>query len=86
MRCGEGKQYYDDGSVYYGQWLGNKRSGRGILWHADGRIYVGEWLKDVMHGRGVLYAGELKARSAVRSRTDNRNQRRKENGVNEVMQ
>ncbi|EDW09292.1 MORN repeat-containing protein 3 [Drosophila mojavensis] len=56
VRCGEGKQYYDDGSIYYGQWLGNERSGRGILWHADGRIYVGEWLKDVMHGRGVLYA------------------------------
>lgn len=57
-RCGEGKQYYDDGSVYFGQWQHNVRHGRGIQWYADGRIYLGEWLQDAMHGRGVLYEGE----------------------------
>ncbi|XP_030558585.1 MORN repeat-containing protein 3 [Drosophila novamexicana] len=66
VRCGEGKQDYENGDVYYGQWLGNVRHGRGIQWQPDGSIYVGEWLKDAMHGRGALcsangnrYVGEF---------------------------
>ncbi|EDW77181.1 uncharacterized protein Dwil_GK22235 [Drosophila willistoni] len=55
-RCGEGKQFYDDGSIYFGQWHLNQRHGRGIQWYSDGRIYIGEWQQDAMHGKGVLFS------------------------------
>ncbi|XP_058986931.1 MORN repeat-containing protein 3-like isoform X2 [Musca domestica] len=56
-KCGEGKQFYDDGSIYYGWWRANRRHGLGIQWYGTGDIYLGEWQMDVAHGLGVmLYA------------------------------
>ncbi|KAI8034152.1 hypothetical protein M5D96_013114, partial [Drosophila gunungcola] len=55
MKCGEGKQFYPDGCVYFGKWLRNRRHGLGVQWYKDGRIYAGEWEADFRHGLGVLF-------------------------------
>jgi len=39
-RCGRGKQYWPDGSVYEGYWNNHTANGKGRLIHADGDAYV----------------------------------------------
>lgn len=43
---------YKDGSIYTGDFLGDKRHGNGKLIFPDGGIYEGEWLDDHPHGYG----------------------------------
>jgi|GEM_PF-35459 len=58
---------YPDGTIYKGEWEGNKRNGYGIWIRPDGTQYEGEWEDDKPNGRGVLinpdgskYSGDWK--------------------------
>ncbi len=58
---------YPDGTIYKGDWSGNKRHGYGIWIRPDGTKYEGEWENDKPNGRGVLinpngskYSGDWK--------------------------
>ncbi|TNV71041.1 hypothetical protein FGO68_gene14067 [Halteria grandinella] len=66
-REGNGRQIWEDGSLYEGQWLKDKANGLGRLIHACGDVYDGEWENDKAGGRGVFthidgtcYAGHWK--------------------------
>ena len=44
--------YYSDGSVYEGEWYGDKRNGTGLLQLANGDRYEGLWKDDMKNGDG----------------------------------
>lgn len=44
--------HYACGSVYTGEWKGNKHHGRGVYEFANGTVYEGEWREHRMHGTG----------------------------------
>ena len=54
MRHGSGEQHYDDGAVYVGEWVADKRSGFGIHTHKNGDKYYGSWKSDMKEGRGLM--------------------------------
>ena len=39
-----------DGSLYEGQWKGDKSHGYRVYLHSDGAQYQGEWKEDKQHG------------------------------------
>ena len=47
-------QTLQDGSVYTGDWKGQKRHGHGVCKFKDGTDYEGTWENDVYHGEGKL--------------------------------
>ncbi len=48
--------FYDDGSVFEGQWKDNMRcDGVGKCWYADGSYYTGEFCDSKREGRGTYY-------------------------------
>jgi hypothetical protein len=47
--------YYEDGSVYEGEWYGDKRNGKGLLRLANGNRYEGSWSNDMKNGAGKFY-------------------------------
>ena len=51
---GEGKEVYDDGSVYVGQFKDDVGHGRGTFTYATGAVYEGEWQSGEKHGRGTF--------------------------------
>lgn len=51
---GEGRLFYEDGSVYEGFFRNGKRHGFGKMWFADGAYYEGDWIKDKKHGKGMF--------------------------------
>ncbi len=57
------KYTYKNGSVYDGEWEGNKRNGYGVLVRPDGMKYEGEWKDDKPHGKGKITQtdGRIKA-------------------------
>ena len=54
---GFGKYFYDDGSVYVGEFKKNLRDGLGSFKFKDGRMYKGYWVKNFMHGKGCMING-----------------------------
>ena len=52
-REGNGAQYWPDGSVYEGSWVGDKANGKGRLIHANGDVYEGMWENGRASGLGV---------------------------------
>lgn len=44
---------WEDGKVYHGEFLGEKRHGRGTISYPDGSQYDGEWVDDLRHGQGA---------------------------------
>jgi hypothetical protein len=61
QRTGHGIYFYDDGSVFEGQWKDNVRcDGEGKCWYADGCYYTGEFRNNQREGSGVYnYFGSL---------------------------
>lgn len=47
--------YYSDGSVYEGEWYGDKRNGKGLLRLTNGNRYEGSWSNDMKNGPGKFY-------------------------------
>lgn len=56
-REGVGRQIWQDGSVYDGQWLKNKREGKGRQIFLGGEYYEGDWKNDQADGYGA-YTGK----------------------------
>lgn len=56
---------YPDGTIYVGEWQGNKRHGRGIWTRPDGMKHEGEWEKDKPNGQGTLIYPDGKKRSGL---------------------
>lgn len=54
-KSGWGRMYYEDGSVYEGEWYDDKRHGQGMFRTADENRYEGEWQDDKKHGHGKYY-------------------------------
>ena len=60
--------YYDDGSIYEGEWFAGKRSGKGLYKQENGDRYEGLWENDKKNGegkffymeRGLVYTGSWK--------------------------
>ncbi len=53
QRQGYGECKYNDGSVYIGDWLNDKRNGYGIE-QCDSLYYEGCWKDDKKHGKGIM--------------------------------
>lgn len=51
-RNGYGVHTTTDGSVYEGEWKGDKMNGRGKLTHPSGALYEGEFVNNQFHGQG----------------------------------
>ena len=41
---------YDSGSIYVGEWLGDKRDGKGVQTMKTGEVYEGGWVDDKAEG------------------------------------
>ena len=54
---GEGKQYYENGNIYYdGEFKNDRYHGYGILYYMNERKhYEGEWIKGKRDGKGAEY-------------------------------
>lgn len=50
---GKGTYTWADGTVYEGDYVGDKMHGRGKYTKANGNFYEGEWVQDKRHGHGV---------------------------------
>ena len=50
---GKGKEKYEDGSSYVGEFEADRREGQGVMTYADGTKYTGSWNKDQIHGSGT---------------------------------
>jgi len=64
------QKFYEDGSVYIGEWKNERRSGSGKLVEKDGTVYEGEWRNDIPYGygkktfsNGTYYIGGIKGSS-----------------------
>jgi hypothetical protein len=44
----KGKVTYDNGDIYYGEFIDGKRWGKGSLTNPDGTVSKGEWQNDVL--------------------------------------
>ena len=56
MKCGDGKETWEDGCVYEGTFESDHRHGRGVFWGSEGDIiYDGEWSRDNRHGHGIQF-------------------------------
>lgn len=57
MKCGDGKETWDDGCVYEGTFQSDHRHGRGVFRReSEGDIiYDGEWSRDNRHGHGIQF-------------------------------
>ena len=47
-----GRQDYDDGAQYMGEWVRGYRNGRGTGKWPDGSMYMGQWLEGQVGGAG----------------------------------
>ena len=63
-RNGLGLYYWNDGTAYWGHWVGGQRNGMGIYICPEGHtlnnctngyIYVGEWKDSQKQGKGTVY-------------------------------
>ena len=53
---GNGKEYYDNGEYYIGQFKYNAKDGKGVYYNSKGLIkYEGDLLNDEMDGYGKFY-------------------------------
>ena len=57
QKHGLGKFYYQDGSIYFGQWENNHRLGFGYYYWPNGDHYQGYWEQGKMQGLGQLDYG-----------------------------
>lgn len=54
--CYKGERYYDDNTIYIGEFISDKRNGKGILYHQKGfKMYEGRWFDDKLHGNIKRY-------------------------------
>ena len=55
MMHGNGERKYNNGDVYNGNFIMNKRSGFGTMRFAENHVeYRGDWQDDKMNGKGVM--------------------------------
>lgn len=54
MREGVGTQYWNDGTVYEGNWKNDKANGKGRMVHPNGDVYEGYWENDRACGKGTF--------------------------------
>ena len=47
--------YYEDGSVYEGEWLNGQRNGLGMIRFQNENRYEGTWKNDLKHGDGKYF-------------------------------
>ncbi|CDW85171.1 protein kinase domain containing protein [Stylonychia lemnae] len=52
LKDGYGRQIYDIGSYYIGEFKNGKRNGYGKFYYKDGSIYEGQWVNDIKEGLG----------------------------------
>lgn len=53
IKHGKGKQEWQDGAKYEGDWRNNMAEGEGTFYHANGDIYTGEFYQDRANGFGT---------------------------------
>lgn len=67
-----GREVYDNGTEYEGEWRDNKRDGSGKLFFPNGDIFDGLWEKDKRHGEGkITFANGDVFEGTWRDRYDN---------------
>lgn len=54
VRKGFGRQKYEDGSVYEGNWLNSLHNGKGRLTLPNSDFYSGEFVEGEAHGFGMF--------------------------------
>ena len=47
--------HYEDGDLYEGDWIEDKREGFGVMKFVDNLKYEGEFKGDALNGKGTLY-------------------------------
>lgn len=47
--------HYEDGDLYEGEWIEDKREGYGVMKFVDNLKYKGEFKSDALNGKGTLY-------------------------------
>ncbi len=52
---GYGTYYYDNGTIYIGNFQNGQCHGQGTCYFEDGSMYVGQWAKHMFNGQGVHY-------------------------------
>lgn len=50
--------FYNNSTVYEGEWSEDRRSGWGRMYSEGGDIYEGEWMKGENHGQGIIRFGK----------------------------
>ena len=58
QRHGVGKQIYDNGSYYVGQWVEGLKEGEGEMNYANGTRYIGGWAAGKANGAGQFLSSE----------------------------
>lgn len=65
-RSGQGKMFYNNGTIYSGDWLNGLKQGYGSYNWVNGKSYTGYWDNDKKSGQGILtlingekYSGEF---------------------------
>ena len=58
QRNGTGKQIYDNGSYYIGDWVEGLKEGVGEMNYANGTRYIGGWAAGKANGHGQFFSSE----------------------------
>ena len=51
----EGFKFLDNGDLFKGNWVKDKRIGWGLCLFQNGAIYQGEWVNDMPEGSGIIF-------------------------------
>ena len=47
--------HYNNGDLYEGNWVVDKKKGKGFYYYKDGRRYEGNFENDKKNGEGIIY-------------------------------
>ena len=50
--------FWNDGNVYDGNWINDKREGKGIMYYSNGDREMGDYLNDEEIGKHVILTKE----------------------------
>ena len=56
---GHGVFYYDDETMFVGDFRNNVKCGNGTFMNTEGETYKGKWKNDVKHGIGEIEKGNV---------------------------